>query len=695
MLPFALWLGVSLTVNLYLTAMVCIYILLVGGSYWALLTNKGERGKAAIRLIGGVGLALLLSAWITLPAGLQMLGSKRGGMNADWMASYLSAFEGFSKAYRTPALYGLMFLFAFIPPFFLRLWQKGERKTLLFCALALFLPLTPLCSAGVDTIWHLGGYLSFSYRMGFLTVFTVCALSAAALSGAPEWKQDASRPRSWREQGHTLCLLAAFLLCAALIVKRGEEAIFLAKVKHGMEYVMWALVGMYILSRCVRRGRWTYVLLSATLLLQSLLFLNCFIGAPEGSQQLGETVFDRDTTAAELTSDIGDPLRRVKTAGVDAGRNAGFLLRCGTLGNWTNSLPEDFLAANAALGQTIVSAMIMDRGGTAFSDALLGVCYTLDTGPLPASLYTETKTTEAGTLYENAIQLPFGMIFTEAVAGLTPKAGQSTFDYQNELFRSLSGTEEPLFSVLTVNDAEKRADGSLCWTVQPEEEVLLYYADPDDWFEAGADLSVDGGAAFHYPTKTGNHCALLAGPGSEPVTVEVWPDEECLIDTLSLGVLHLDRLKAFANGVKRGRADADRTGLTLHVRAESGCTLFVPVAYSGGWKAEVNGVKTPCAPILGGYLSVPLAEGDNAVALQYVQPGLRAGLVCSLLGLGLAFIAGRSERKRGPLGDKSPRLLQSLAAAAVALVFGAAMLLIIIVPLLYGLYADYDFETRM
>jgi Bacterial membrane protein YfhO len=71
----------------------------------------------------------------------------------------------------------------------------------------------------------------------------------------------------------------------------------------------------------------------------------------------------------------------------------------------------------------------------------------------------------------------------------------------------------------------------------------------------------------------------------------------------------------------------------VEVQATSQALLVVRDAWSPGWSARVNGVETEVRRVDGALIGVGVPPGPSRVELTYVTPGLRLGLLISLLGM--------------------------------------------------------------
>lgn len=74
--------------------------------------------------------------------------------------------------------------------------------------------------------------------------------------------------------------------------------------------------------------------------------------------------------------------------------------------------------------------------------------------------------------------------------------------------------------------------------------------------------------------------------------------------------------------------------------------LFLPIPNNSGWKVIVNGVKKETISVNGGFLGIELEAGDSDIQLYFVTPGLKTGLLISVISLLLAGLIIFYERRR-------------------------------------------------
>lgn len=90
----------------------------------------------------------------------------------------------------------------------------------------------------------------------------------------------------------------------------------------------------------------------------------------------------------------------------------------------------------------------------------------------------------------------------------------------------------------------------------------------------------------------------------------------------------LEDLKFNASGFS-GKISLDAPGM-----------LFISLPYSSGFKAYVNGVRTEIEKANVGYMGVFLDAGSHEVEFVYETPGMKVGLLVSLMSVGILLTLG-------------------------------------------------------
>jgi hypothetical protein len=117
-----------------------------------------------------------------------------------------------------------------------------------------------------------------------------------------------------------------------------------------------------------------------------------------------------------------------------------------------------------------------------------------------------------------------------------------------------------------------------------------------------------------------------------------------------------------------------RNRVVLRLRAPRSGLVYCSETLASGWRAEVNGKSVPILAANYAFRAVPVPPGEVVVTLSYFPPGLRFGLLISLVALlgtiALALIRERLqvaglEARGGGFSPRISRMLVGLGAAAL------------------------------
>lgn len=72
--------------------------------------------------------------------------------------------------------------------------------------------------------------------------------------------------------------------------------------------------------------------------------------------------------------------------------------------------------------------------------------------------------------------------------------------------------------------------------------------------------------------------------------------------------------------------------MEMELAADAESYLYLPVYGSKGWHCKVNGKRVMPETMIR-MLAIPVQKGNNSIELHYVSPGMKIGMLLSLLGL--------------------------------------------------------------
>lgn len=305
-------------------------------------------------------------------------------------------------------------------------------------------------------------------------------------------------------------------------------------------------------------------------------------------------------------------------------------------GYFPSGSEEHYAGAMEALGYLVPWVSVRSWGGTAVSDALLGI-ERQDMSVPGGCLSLEGSPEEIQAAFASACE--DGPLSVQAWLGELP-------------------TGEGVMDRIPLETLFREEEGDFLLSLEKESLVYLDAGIP----AAGLSVWVDG-EEIMLPERhlaDGPHRLLYLGSfpaGEVSVCIRDGSGNLLLLERMELGILDrtgwdaaAERMRASEKTdrawIEKGMEIRERRGeLLLRPSASAGGrTLFVPVAAGAGWTVEMDGIRQEPERLFGGFLGVYVPEGTERIVFRFTPPGLYAGLVSACAGLLLLILGGVAGR---------------------------------------------------
>lgn len=721
-LVFILFFSYTLYLSFYIGFMVTLAVFFLSGLYILLLCEKEKRGQRTCMLGLGTFTGALLSAWHSVPMAIQTLSSKRletsfeDATNDNPIIEILKTNAHINTLpSKLMMVISLQLAVVLVTIFIIKLVKDKKYKQALFTAGSIFLLFSQILFENTNLFWHGGSYIGFTMRFFFISVFVLLILALACIS---TYGETLSIPKS------KITRIGIFLVIIVLTVGFMAGTLFFAQKALGklgaentlsyvkaIAFAVLYATGLPLFTLLLHQKKHITQAFCFVLCTVQILGL-CYAGIANKHQQAEEEMLYNSTSyldyceeVSQMDLDCGE-LGRIKNADTSLNTNYPFVLGTPALSNWTHNIPHYMQLAATALGYSTQYTRILDCGGTAFTDGMIGIKKLVVRNHIKVSdQYKKLDDTENFTLYENSYALETGLLGDETlISDITSAHASTRFELQNKLYRSFSDSDEQLFYVCS-NKGEtadrltltKQDAYELCFTYTADENEELYL-NTANFNKKALKIFVNDERIIapyykqttygYYPSQAVNGILPLGSfENGETVEIslqtingEVFTNETVQIAYMSLDKLtHLNSLYSdTVSSVTTGRTSLSLDYSNTH---GEGKYLFIPVTYDSGWKCEINGEKAEVKNALGSYIAVELPEGSGTITLSHTSPGLGIGIIASLIGLalaGLIFILKKS-------GYNMPRFVSAPVLAIFVAAFAAAFILIYIVSIIFFL----------
>ncbi len=717
-LIFVLFYAYTLYLSVYIGFMVTLGVFFLSGLYILLLCEKENRGKRTCLLGLSTLTGALLSAWHSVPMAIQTLSSKRletsftESKNSPLLDIFTTKHIN-SIPSKLMLTVGLQLAFVLTVIFIIRLIKDKKTNKACFVAGSFFLLFAPVLFENVNLLWHGGSYIQFTMRFFFICVFVLLTLALACID---TYGETLFTPKKSFTKLAVFALIVFFTVifvsgviffATKTLGKLGTEETLSYVKAIGFTLLFGSGIPLFTLLLCQKK----HITQAFCFVLCTVQTLGiCYAGVANTHQQKEEEMlynstsyFDYCHEVSQLDLDCGE-LGRIKNSDTSLNTNYPFILGTPALSNWTHNIPHYMQLAATNLGYGTQYTRILDSGGTAFTDGILGIKKLIVRNHIDVSnQFTKLDSTENFVLYENSYALEAGLLGDKSLLDdITSAQAYERFDLQNKLYRSFTASDESLFSVCSnkgetaerIKLALSEKDELVFKYTAGENEVL--YLNTADFGSKSLKIFVNGERVIapyykqtnysYYPSQAVNGILTLGSfnKGEDvEITVRCINDEVITNETVQLAYMPLDKMTQLGSMYKDTVTDiaVGRTSLTVNYNNTygDGKYMFIPVTFDNGWKCTLNGEKAQVLSALGSYIAVELPEGSGTFTLRHTSPGLEIGLVLSAVGLIMAGVMLLLKERDYDL----PKIITVTVLWLFILLFAASVIFIYAVSILF------------
>ena len=647
---FILTLALAMITNVYTGCILCIFLFMTSGlrilaAPWK---ETESRRKTVLRLFFAVAAGCLLSAVVAIPA-LHSITSTSRYQTGDLMQTYQNAIKAVWsdsdwKAVERMVVNMSLPLAAIV---YFIIAGKGTIKEKARHYLAHILRLVFLAASvivpGTELLWHGGSRAMWPLRFIYVITFSLIDFAVRLMADNYE-KEKKSFAQSDRQK--KLRILALSVTGVTVIMTFVWKKIY-ENYCEGPDYgtlqdgylciaVEIIFLLLYLVLFKIKKARWGI----AVLLCVELVGTTLISYAPnkdnitvfdakylEAANNLGKSL-DPDTEPFERIKNMDYKVDHMEYS-IVAGKQA--------ISNYWHVISPDLQPMFSSLGYTINWTQLLDTGGTIFSDSLFQIKNAVSERELPTLLYDKVKDVEGGeedslSLYKAKLTMPFAVqINTASLAASADK-----FTAQNDLFRAVSGVEQPL-----ITDVSSQINnGMISLAVTGGKKVIYFYGtntgeNPVTVYVDGQPVKIPASSYYEneqYPNDFCNGLVCLGAFENQNVLIQFATGAP--VTDLHVGVLDYTLLEQTASrlnttGMQVENLKQKHSGATFDVKNAEKGTIFIPVPFDKNWICRVNGENvSDQVTSIDGMMGIPVAEGTNTISIKYQAEGrVQGGII--------------------------------------------------------------------
>ena len=688
-IPYLICITTTVILNYYLAFMVICFVLMYVGLNLIYRKKVEDINLKARTFIISSFIGALLSCFSIIPSFIQYLDSARGSsliesIKSSWFITHL---------YTTLPL---ILCSISVVPF---LFKKGLDINRKIKFILLGLLIIPIFIDPINCMWHIGSYQAFPCRFAFMITFLVLDIVCSNLDS------DLESTLSIKNIPFIL-LSIGLIVCLYIFEKKymklkyedlnqysqglwGDSTSFEAICRYYVIILIIIFV-VYILYKfkLINKKVLSLILVNASMV-EILFSTSIYLVSPSRDSSSYQELY----RLQEIVDDSS--YYRVKTdyklTDVNVIGGAGF----NSLSHYTSLTNEDYMFTMKKLGYSSYWMEVGSHGGTSFTDALLQNKYTIYYGSSKDAKYSS----EHYYLKENKI-LPFGIVTNSDLSNYSILKEDTRVNMQEHVYDVLFNDNTNLHTVysptkinnieITSNNSRTRYEvfgqGKLTYTIYISGKQKLYFEAFDKYSNSLSEsindkLTISGpGVYTTYPTQSKNGTIYLGEFENKTVTFTVYIKDSIEVSSLNLFSINEKLLQHQIDDSKESPLKVSPNKIEGTYTLEEDSYLFLPISYSKGMKAKINGKKVEVEKVFSTFVAIKLEKGINELKITYSQPGLIIGILISIIGAALLALYIIINNKKN-----LPKFINSICYVSTLIISVCVFVILYIFPLIINI----------
>lgn len=659
--------------NYYIFVLSLLSLFFISFLYLAFIVDKAERKRTAMSLGFSTLCGILLSGFSLVPKLVQTFSSGRFVEETGFdFSSLIKQYTDIANTQQCeyPEKITMLFLTAF--PIALIILgiarRKSEKKENAFYILNILLMVVPIICEGTNLLMHLGDYKYFPMRTGYILSFAVIWAAGHFSKYVEFGKADERNTRLNKTAVYVINAVAVcgFFGFVFLLVKYFNSAIeYEFSVAFAIPIIVIAYILIIKLSGNVLDYKVSFGGLLAEIVVISLLFIP-YWETSNNTKEKSPAYIQTSQSVSKKLSIENSKTERVKTIGTTLNCNYGTIINRATIADWTHLIPSSVNSSLEKLGYSGDFTRIHDSGGTAFTDALLGVTNVLSVKEESPALYEKINSKGGYKYYKCRYTIPYGIVVDRSVLDINTE-NLDWMELNNKLYTCLSEDSSPIVTDAGLELVEKdgntetyeftsKNNSVAYFRLRGASSVVIYVNDKKIQIP-----SVDTEKNKKYPAKF-NRNLIYLGEFDDGERVEIKlvlkkgkyeeqedfrtgdfdeTDAKSQYFSTEVGLLDLDKLDSVCKKYRNENNGIVVENYSLKASvssSEENKVLLLPLQYNGCWSANVNDNSSDVNCVIGLISAVDLTQGKNDVSMKFTPTGFKEGLIVSALGLSLLVI---------------------------------------------------------
>lgn len=282
------------------------------------------------------------------------------------------------------------------------------------------------------------------------------------------------------------------------------------------------------------------------------------------------------------------------------------------------------------------------------TDSLLGVKYIISKNTTNGLKKTDITDYNNKAVFANPYYFPISFKYKKIDKSI--KYNDNTFEYQNSIYRALSGEKVDIFKKLSITK-EIKTDSKRVYCFDNVKGNYVLYGNIIWSKDLRAKLNVNGQYTIPYAQFSSQSVFYIPIKGKKSYLELEFNKNKKANLVPQIYALDLDKLKRITNTIRGKRAEKliiENGKANISVTADdNNDRLFISIPSDPGWEIKVNGIKKDNVDVFEDcFYSIPLEKGINKIEMSYSVPSLPMGIALSFIGILLLIITVVIEKKK-------------------------------------------------
>ena len=269
------------------------------------------------------------------------------------------------------------------------------------------------------------------------------------------------------------------------------------------------------------------------------------------------------------------------------------------------------------------------------ADSLLGAKYI--TTKEPFSKLSLIKKTDSDNIYKNEYAFPLAFKVKNVSDVNVQEKTVDTFDYQNRLFKILTGIDKDLYDRLEFRKSQ--SDNSLEYEISGINKDDIVYSYFFYSSAANATVFVDGELVTEYAkwmSPSVIRIPLNNMSEDHRSITKIKAEDINLITSAGFYKLNSDVLKEMSEVAETNKAKditIRNSYFSCSIDSDGREQLFTSIPYEKGWTVKVNNSLIEPKLLYDCLMIIPLETGNNIITMEYKAPYVKEGMIISVVGI--------------------------------------------------------------